>query len=267
MAEAIIKRLMAEKRCQPEQIYATNRSNQARLTELEQRYGIQTTYDLQQLLAGADMIIFAVKPKDADAVLKSIRPFITENSLFLSVLAGISISFIEKRLPENSAVARVMPNTSASVGKSATAITFNHHITRDQQQLALNLLSAIGMTVIVEEAQLNAITGLAGSGPAYIYYLVEAMEQAAKDIGLDNELAKSLVIQTLSGAAEMLATSKQEASDLRKAVTSPGGTTEAGIGVLEQKAVKAAVIDCIKTATNRAEELGQLLESKHIHSS
>lgn len=266
MAEAIITRLIETKICHQDEIYATNRNNKEKMAELERRYGIHTTYNLEELLQDANMIVFAVKPKDADAVLQKVRPFINDNTVFVSVLAGISLHFLEERLNTGSSIVRAMPNTSASVGKSATAITFNSNVTVKQMQLTQDILAAVGMTTVVEENQLDAITGLAGSGPAYIYYLVEAMEQSAKELGLEADLAKKLIIQTLSGATEMLLSSKKEAADLRFEVTSPGGTTEAGIQVLQQKAVKEAVIECIKTAANQAKELGKLHESRHINS-
>src|SRR5690606_10213532 len=117
---------------------------------------------------------------------------------------------------------------------SATAISFNDHAMNTQSELALSIFSAVGNTVVVEEEDLDAITGLSGSGPAYIYYLVEAMQRAAEELGLEANMAKTLIVQTLFGAAEMLSVSGKEASDLRHEVTSPGGTTEAGLKVLEQ---------------------------------
>lgn len=266
MAEAIIAGLIEKEICQHDQIYVTNRNNKEKMEELERKYGLHTTYNMEDLLHGADFIIFAVKPKDADAVLQRISPYIKENTVFISVLAGISIHFMEERLLKSSPIVRAMPNTSASVGKSATAVTFNKNITLKQEKLTLDIFSAIGMTAVVEEKQLDAVTGLAGSGPAYIYYLVEAMEQAAKEIGLETGLGKALILQTLSGATEMLMSSNKEAADLRQDVTSPGGTTEAGITVLQQRMVKEAVVDCIKTAAKQSEKLGLLHESQHINS-
>ncbi|CAM3959610.1 pyrroline-5-carboxylate reductase [Lederbergia lenta] len=266
MAEAIITGLIEKEICQNDQIYVTNRNNKEKMEELEHRHGLHTTYNMKELLQSTDIIIFAVKPKDADAVLQKIFPYIEKNTVFVSVLAGISIHFMEERLHKKSPIVRAMPNTSASVGKSATAITFNQNVTLKQKQLTLDIFSAIGMTAVVEETQLDAITGLAGSGPAYIYYLVEAMEQSAKDMGLEAELAKQLILQTLSGATEMLMSSDKEAAELRREVTSPGGTTEAGITILQQRAVKEAVIECVKTAAKQSEKLGFSHESQHINS-
>lgn len=264
MAEAIIAGLIEKNICQGEDILVTNRENRAKLEQLEHQYGIQLTYDMDELIKDADLVIFAVKPKDADYALQKIQPYIQSNTFFISVMAGISISFMEDKLKTSCAVARAMPNTSASVGKSATAISFNHRVSENQKQLAERVFSSIGMTAIVEENKLDAITALSGSGPAYIYYVVEAMEQSAKEIGLDASMAKQLILQTLAGAAEMLGSSDREASELRKAVTSPGGTTEAGIKVLQNNHVEEAFIKCIKAAAEQSKRLGQVHESKHL---
>ncbi|VEF47875.1 pyrroline-5-carboxylate reductase [Bacillus freudenreichii] len=264
MAEAIIAGLIEKNICQGEDILVTNREDRTKLEQLEHRYGIQSTYDMDELIRDADMVIFAVKPKDADAALQKIQSYIQPSTFFISVMAGISISFMEDKLKVSCAVARAMPNTSASVGKSATAISFNHHVSENQKQLAETVFSSIGMTAVVEENKLDAITALSGSGPAYIYYVVEAMEQSAEEIGLDAGMAKQLILQTLAGAAEMLSSSDREASELRKAVTSPGGTTEAGIKVLQNNNVEEAFIKCIKAATEQSKRLGQVHESKHL---
>ncbi|MBS4176422.1 pyrroline-5-carboxylate reductase [Lederbergia citrea] len=262
MAEAMIAGLIEKKICRQDSIYATNRNDQVKMAELEQQYGIRTTYEMEELLRDADMIVFAVKPKDAGEALSKIQPYLNSNAFFVSVMAGIPIDFIENKIKTKCAIARAMPNTSASVGKSATAIAFNELVSNRQKELAISIFSAIGMTAIVEENQLDAITGLSGSGPAYIYYIVEAMEQSAQEIGLERETAKQLIIQTLIGAADMLSSSGKEAADLRKAVTSPGGTTEAGIEVLRQKGVEEAFIECIKAATEQSIKLGHIHQSK-----
>ncbi|MBS4209677.1 pyrroline-5-carboxylate reductase [Bacillus sp. FJAT-50079] len=266
MAEAMITGLIERDICQCDQIYATNGGNKIKLAELENRYRIHTSYDLKEIVSGADIIIFAVKPKDADAALRNIQPFIEKQALFVSVLAGISLAFIEERIGTDHAIVRAMPNTSASVGKSATAVTCNRNVSSAQEQLTLDIFSSIGMTAIVEENQLDAITGLSGSGPAYIYYLVEAMEQSAVELGLDADIAKRLIIQTLSGAADMLLTSGKEAATLRAEVTSPGGTTEAGLSVLQQNGVKEALMECVKTAAKQSAKLGSMYEKEHMNS-
>lgn len=262
IAEAMIAGLIEKNIVNSENICITNRNNKQKMTELEQKYGISTTYNVNELVHDADMIIFAVKPKDSGEALDKISPYIRENSFFVSVMAGISIEFITDKLKTNCAIARTMPNTSASVGKSATAITFNPFVSNEQKELALSIFSSIGITEEVAEHQMDAITALSGSGPAYFYYVVEAMERAAAQFGLEKDTANHLIIQTLLGAAEMLSVSGKKAAELRREVTSPGGTTEAGISVLQQAEMQEAFIACINAAYEQSKQLGIMYESK-----
>jgi pyrroline-5-carboxylate reductase len=259
MAEAMISGIGASGLLPGEQIWATNKQDTDRLKSLEQKYGIKATYDLEMLFKDADAIVLAMKPKDAAAAVGEIKSYLPEGMLIISVLAGVSIAAIETAAEKSLAVARAMPNTSAAIGKSATALAVNSNVSEAQKMLIQELFNTIGLTTIVEEYQLDAVTGLSGSGPAYIYYLVEAMEQSAAEIGLDKQTAKQLIIQTLLGAAEMLTKSDKEPAQLRFEVTSPGGTTEAGISILEQHGVQSAFVSCIKEATAQSRRLGHLL--------
>lgn len=259
MAEAMISGIGASELLPGEQIWVTNKQDASRLNTLEQRYGVKTTYDYDELFSDADAVVLAMKPKDAAAAIEEIKFYLAEGMLVISVLAGVSIEAIETAAGKSLAVARAMPNTSAAIGKSATALAVNEHVTGMQKMLVKELFNTVGLTAIVEECQLDAVTGLSGSGPAYIYYLVEAMEKSAAEIGLEKQTAKQLIIQTLLGAAEMLAKSDKGPAQLRFEVTSPGGTTEAGISVLEQQGVQSAVISCIKEATAQSKRLGHLL--------
>ncbi|MGV3464295.1 MAG: pyrroline-5-carboxylate reductase [Heyndrickxia sp.] len=255
MAEAMISGLVNNKVVKGRQIYVTNRSENVKLHYLHQKYGVQTTYNLQELFDQSNIVVLAVKPKDLNEALLKICPFIRSDTLIISVVAGVSISTIENILNIHSPIIRAMPNTSAAIGQSATAIAKNSFVQDNHLKIADSLLSAIGMTMVVEEEKLDAVTGLSGSGPAYIYYIVEAMENSAKEIGLESELAKKLIIQTLLGAAGMLNHSNEKAENLRIAVTSPGGTTEAGIRVLDRHKVKDALVSCIKEATLQSKRL------------
>lgn len=262
MAEAMISGIGASGLLPGEQMWVTNKQDTDRLKLLEQRYNVRTTYDYEELFYGAETVILAMKPKDAAAALEEIKAFLKDGMLVISVLAGVSIEAIEAAAGKSLAVARVMPNTSAAIGKSATGLAFNDMVTEAQRKIVKDLLNTIGLTAIVEESQLDAVTGLSGSGPAYIYYLVEAMEQSAAEIGLEKQTAKKLIIQTLLGAAEMLSITDKEPAQLRFEVTSPGGTTEAGINILDQQGVQSAVITCIKEATAQSQKLGQMLHSE-----
>ena len=257
MAEAMISGLVKNNIVEVHDIYVTNRSEKTRLEYIKNQYGVQTSYNLHDLMHRAKIVILAVKPKDAKAVLQKISSYIHPDSLIISVIAGVSLSTIENILNIQVPIVRAMPNTSATIGQSATALAKNQFVDENQLKQAFCLFSAIGMTVMVEEEKLDAVTGLSGSGPAYIYYIVEAFEKSAEELGLESEMAKQLIVQTLIGAAEMLNYSKEKAENLRMAVTSPGGTTEAGIRVLDHNKVKEAVIHCIKEATLQSKRLSK----------
>jgi pyrroline-5-carboxylate reductase len=262
MAEALISGIVEKELLSSRKIWVTNRSDTQKLSRLSHQYGINATHDLETLFNGADMVILAMKPKDAASAIIQIKEHLNESMLIVSVLAGVSIETIEHLAQTPLAVVRAMPNTSATIGKSATALAINERVNPLQLELAKRLFETVGLITIVEESQLDAVTGLSGSGPAYIYYLVEAMEKSAVEIGLEKQMAKKLIIQTLLGAAEMLTVSEKPSEQLRRDVTSPGGTTEAGIRVLEAHGVQDAFISCIQEATAQSKKLGQLLTSQ-----
>ncbi len=263
MAEAMIAGLLKGKVYKPEEVIVANRSNSSRLEQLTKMYGIKTTHHKESLVKEASIIVLAMKPKDVQAGIDGIQGLI-ENQLIVSVLAGISFETITNILGKQTAIVRAMPNTSAAIGKSATAIAASKDVTRNQIENCKSLFEAIGICKLVEEEQLDAVTGLSGSGPAYIYYLVEAMEKAAVEVGLDSEVARELIVQTLVGASEMIAQSDKHPSQLRKEVTSPNGTTEAGITILQERGFEESLVSCIKRATERATELKIMFEDELI---
>ncbi|ETI66667.1 pyrroline-5-carboxylate reductase [Neobacillus vireti] len=261
MAEAFISGILENGLIDRNNIWVTNHSNEKRLAELKERYGIRSTYDIKLLFQDADVVMLAMKPKDADSAIEMICEYLTEQMLVISVLAGVSMNTIETLARKSLSIARAMPNTSAAVGKSATAIAVNGRITNHQLETTKQLFGTVGLARFVEEGQLDAVTGLSGSGPAYIYYLIEAMENSAAEIGLEKEMAKELIVQTLIGAAEMVRNSSKSSEQLRLDVTSPGGTTEAGIRVLEEHGVQQAFISCIQAATAQSKKMGSTLEA------
>jgi pyrroline-5-carboxylate reductase len=262
MAEAMISGMLKSNLIEKNKIWVTNQKDHNKLMRISRDYGVNTSYDLKELFSNADAVILAMKPKDAAAAITRIREYLTEDMLIISVLAGISISSIETLTGKSLAIVRAMPNTSAAIRKSATAIAVNKKVTDHQKTIVKQMFETIGLATFVEEEQLDAVTGLSGSGPAYIYYLVEAMEKSAVEIGLERQMAKQLIVQTLLGAAEMLTKSAKAPEELRKEVTSPGGTTEAGIKVLEDHGVQHAFISCIKEATEQSKRLGRMLSSE-----
>ncbi|MEH7333743.1 pyrroline-5-carboxylate reductase [Neobacillus drentensis] len=262
MAEAFISGILENGLIDKKNVWVTNNSNQERLHRLEERYGVRGTYDLNVLFDGADIVMLAMKPKDAASAIDYIHGHLTEKMLVVSVLAGVSMNTIETLANKSLSIARSMPNTSAAVGKSATAIAVNNRVTTEQLETTKKLFGTVGLAAFVAEEQLDAVTGLSGSGPAYIYYLIEAMEKSAVEVGLEKEMASELIVQTLIGAAEMVKNSSKTSTQLRKEVTSPGGTTEAGIRILEENGVQEAFISCIKAATAQSRKMGDTLCSQ-----
>ncbi|MCC3358745.1 pyrroline-5-carboxylate reductase ProI [Bacillus sp. REN16] len=259
MAEAMISGMVQKELFQPSQISVMNRSNHTRLEELNNTYGVTISQNKQETLENAGIIILAIKPKDVAEAVLEIKEFVSEKQLIISVLAGVATTTITDLLNKEVAVVRAMPNTSATIGKSATALSIGRYANENHLQIARQLFETIGIVTTVSENDLHAVTGLSGSGPAYVYYLVEAMEKAADDIGLEKSIAKELILQTIIGAAEMLKSSPKQPAALRKEVTSPGGTTEAGLKVLEQFNYQQAMVSCIKRATARSAELGEAM--------
>ena len=262
MSEALLSGIIESRLLTGQDIWVTNRSNQEKLQKLQKQYGVNYTYDLTELFLDADVVILAMKPKDAASALQLISPYLNDNMLIISVMAGISINSMKMLTNPNLAFVRAMPNTSAAVGKSATAFAVNGNVTEQQKQMAQIMFETVGLATLVKEEQLDAVTGLSGSGPAYIYYLIEAMEKSAVEIGLDQGVAQQLIVQTLQGAAEMVSKSTKQPRQLRLEVTSPGGTTEAGIGILESHNVQEAFIACIKEAAAQSKRMGKKLSEE-----
>ncbi|MCK9905481.1 pyrroline-5-carboxylate reductase, partial [Frankia sp. Cpl3] len=240
----------------PEQIQVTNRLDDERLQSLHQMFGVTATRDIETMLQECSILILAMKPKDVAEACLSFRGLVRSDQLIITVIAGVSTDLIAQWLDCDCPIIRAMPNTSSAVGLSATGIAAGRFAAVEHLQLATHLFEAIGTVSAVLEAELDVITGLSGSGPAYIYYLVEAMEGAGAQAGLSREMSRQLTLQTLLGAAHMLIHSQEEPAILRKKVTSPGGTTQAGLEILESYEFQQAITSAILRATERSRELG-----------
>lgn len=261
IAEAVIAGLLEANLVKGQDITVSNRSNTDRLSYFKSKYDVNGTHDKKELLRNADIIFFAMKPKDVVEAIAEVKEYITEKQFIISLLAGVSTASMTGLLEKHIPIVRSMPNTSAAILKSATAICASAYATEEHLRIARQLFEAIGSVSVVDEEQMHAVTALAGSGPAYVYYMVEAMEQAAREAGLDDEVAKSLILQTLSGAADMLLTTGKHPAVLRAEITSPNGTTQAGIETLQNNGFPDAIIKCIKRATERSHELGETLQA------
>ncbi|WP_236789796.1 pyrroline-5-carboxylate reductase [Amycolatopsis sp. GM8] len=227
-----------------------------RAAELTARYGIAGV-EVDEAAKRADVLVVAVKPQDIDPVLTELEPVVSPSSLVVSLCAGLPTALYERRLPEGVPVVRVMPNTPMVVGEAMSAVSPGTHATREHVALVTELLSAVGQVIEVPETQQDAVTALSGSGPAYFFYLVEAMIDAGILLGLPRAVAEKLIVQSAVGAAKMLAESTEHPVILREAVTSPAGTTINAIRELEKHGVRAALLDAIEAARDRSAELGR----------
>ncbi len=258
MAEAIIAGLVRNQIVSPTQIIATNVSDQDKLNYLEETYNIRTTNDRLEAVHQGDIIVLAMKPKHVKEALEFVRESTRKDQLFVSVLAGIPTVYMEDLLGEDTSLIRTMPNTSAKVGASATAISKGRHATDLHLKQVETLFAAVGTVTVVEEDKLDAVTGLAGSGPAYFYFLIEAMEQAAADAGLTKEEASAFITQTVVGVGQRLQSTTKSSKELYQEVMSPNGTTEAGINVLRERKAQEAMQAAVSRAIARSKELGDV---------
>lgn len=228
--------------------------------ELTERYGI-TPSDVPGAAKRAEILVVAVKPQDIDALLDELAPALRGDSLVVSLCAGLPTTLFERRLPEGTAVVRVMPNTPLLVGEAMSAISAGAHAGAEQLAQVEQVLASVGKVVRVPESQQDAVTALSGSGPAYFFYLVEAMIDAGILLGIPRAVAAELIIQSAVGSAKMLAAADEHPVLLREAVTSPAGTTISGIRELETHGVRAALIAAIEAARDRSVQLGKAHES------
>jgi len=217
--------------------------------------GVRAVADNSEAAYGAETVLLAVKPDTVGRVLDEMRPVLDASQLFVSIAAGVTINFIESHLPEGSPVVRVMPNTPALVGAGASAFALGKSSQPEHAGKVSDMLSAVGIAIEVPEKLLDAVTGLSGSGPAYVYIIIEALSDAGVSVGLPRAVSKALAAQTVLGAATMVIETGEDTGKLRDAVTSPGGTTIAGIAELERSGLRAAIINAVQAATRRSKEL------------
>lgn len=227
-----------------------------RAGELADRYGVSVVSNLDAA-AGADTLALVVKPQDMSEVLAEISPVLRAGQLLVSLAAGITTDFIESRVPTGVAVVRVMPNTPALVDEGMAAISPGTHCSDIQLAEAEALMSSVGKVVRIPERQQDAVTAISGSGPAYIFFVVESMIEAGVHLGLPRTTASDLVIQTLVGSAKMLQETGTHPAVLREQVTSPAGTTAAALRELEIHRVRAAFLAAMEAARDRSRELAQ----------
>ncbi len=227
------------------------------LTQLTARFGVTTATGPSDVVAMSDVIVLAVKPQQLRDVASSLRPYL-KSQLVLSIAAGIRAADLSRWFGGYQAIVRTMPNTPALVGKGVTGAVAMAGVSDTQRQIADAMLRAVGETVwIADEAQMDAVTAISGSGPAYVFYFIEAMQQAALELGLTEQQGRQLAQATFAGAAELAIRSDEPVSLLRERVTSKGGTTYAALTSMEASGVKAALVKALHAAAERGRELGE----------
>lgn len=256
MGEALIKGLLGASLVPASAIHATD-VRLERLKELDRLYGIQVSSDNVELVRHSDIVILAVKPQIMDAVLKEIAPAVTRRKLLISIAAGVSTAKIRAVLHKDARLIRVMPNTPALVLEGVTAIAKADGLEPDDLDAAGEIFSAVGRVVVLEETAMDAVTGLSGSGPAYVAVVIESLADGGVRMGLDRITAMTLATQTVLGAAKLLLETGMHPGALKDMVSSPGGTSIAGVAALEEGGIRTTFIKAVERATVRSRELGQ----------
>lgn len=256
MAESIMRGITAGGLADAATIQATDASGK-RCTYLRETLGVDAYQSNTELVQNVDIVCLAVKPQVVDIVLREVAPLLKSSQLLVSIAAGVATHTLEDYLAEHVPVVRVMPNTPVLVREGATALAAGSYATREHEELVAGIFGAIGRTVVVQEALMDAVTGLSGSGPAYCCLIIEALADGGVRMGLPRSTALTLAAQTLLGTAKLLLETGQHPGVLKDMVTSPGGTTIAGVHALEEGGLRAALINSVAAATERSRELGK----------
>ncbi len=255
MAGALIKGLLASKTVSSDRLMVSD-VKPSRLTEISTAFGIPTTTDNAALAKFADVLVVAVKPQIVDRVLPAVRDHLKPGALVVSIAAGVPISVFEDGLLSGTKVIRSMPNTAAIALAGATAISAGTHATEEDMETATELFEAVGRCTTLDESLLDAVTGLSGSGPAYVMLMIEALADGGVKVGLGRDTALLLAAQTVYGAAKLQLESGEHPGRLKDMVTSPGGTAIAGLHTLESGGLRRTLIDAVEAASRRSMELG-----------
>jgi pyrroline-5-carboxylate reductase len=254
MGLALLRGLLDSRSLHPQNITIRNKRKD-RADALAQKHGVRTALTNAECVLGADVVILSVKPQIFAKVLEELKDHV-QNALIISVAAGISTRKIERVLGGAPRVVRAMPNTPAVIKEGASALAAGEYATEDDVALAQTVFAKVGRVVVVDEVHLDAVTGLSGSGPAYIFLIIEAFADAGVKVGLSREIAMELAVQTIQGSAKMLQQLGEHPGKLKDQVTSPGGTAIAGLHTLEEGGLRTTIMNAVEAATNRARELG-----------
>ncbi len=254
MATALIHGMIRAGTAPPEAISASDPIESAR-SALAAETGIAVTESNRRVAQESDVLVLAVKPQSMPQVLEHLRPVVTPEHLVISIAAGVALATLASGLGADRRLARVMPNTPALVGEGASGYSLGPHALESDEAVVQACVGAVGRAYCVPETLLDAVTGLSGSGPAFVYVMIEALSDGGVRVGLPRELATALAAQTVLGAARMVLETDLHPGALKDQVTSPGGTTIAGLHALERGGLRAALMDAVEAATRRSAEL------------
>ncbi len=261
MAGALILGLIQSKVVKPASILVSDVKKE-RLAQLTEKYGVRVTMDNHALVRASQVVVLSVKPQVVDKVLTVIGPDVRRDQLVVSIAAGVPIAALEARLPQGSRVVRTMPNVAALALAGATAISAGTHATQRDMRAATALFEAVGRVVTLDENLLDAVTGLSGSGPAYVMLMIDALADGGVKVGLHRDTALLLAAQTVFGASKLLLDTGDHPGRLKDMVTSPGGTAIAGLHTLESGGLRRTLIDAVEVASKRAAELGAQMAAR-----
>jgi len=264
MGDALVSGLIGSGSSKPKNIICSD-VRKDKLDKIKSNYKVRTTTSNLKAVSEADIVIYAVKPQLMASVLIETRSKLDMSKLVISIAAGVPLAAMESCIEKDMRLIRVMPNIAAAVKEAATAIAAGAHATKEDVKLAMEIFNSIGKCIFLKENYLmDAITGLSGSGPAYIFLIVDALADAGVKMGLSRQDSLFLAAQTVLGAAKLLMETQEHPGQLKDKVTSPGGTAIAGLATLESGGLRTTLINAVEAATNRSKELGDLMIKNFI---
>ncbi|MFO3702056.1 pyrroline-5-carboxylate reductase [Staphylococcus felis] len=262
MAHAIFTGIVNSNILPAENIYLTNRSNEEALKSYSDALGVQYSYDDEQLLKDADYVFLGSKPHDFDQIADRIRKHTDSNQKFISIMAGLPITYIREKLTVDNPIARIMPNTNAHVGHSVTGVSFSSNFGPKSKDEVLEVINAFGSAIEVQEDHLHQVTAITGSGPAFLYHVFEKYVLAGTKLGLEKSQVEESIQELIIGTSKMIERSDLSMEQLRKNITSKGGTTQAGLNALSEYDIEGIFEDCLKAAVTRSIELSSQDENE-----
>jgi pyrroline-5-carboxylate reductase len=264
MGEALIHGLLHGHLCRPDQIFCSD-VRAERLKTIREKYGVKTTSHNMEVVKQSDILILSVKPQIMKPVVEEIAKHLDLSKLIISIAAGVPLEAIESCARKDLKLIRVMPNICVSVREGISAIAAGKHAMKDDLMMAKMIFDSVGKSLFIEEYLLDAVTGLSGSGPAYIFLIIDALADAGVKVGLSRDDALILASQTVLGAAKMLIETGEHPGKLKDMVTSPGGTAIAGLHTLEEGGLRTTLINAVEVATQRARVLGEMMKNNLIN--